>query len=92
MAGDVRLVQLARMLGLPPDDLDRARATAAVAGRPGDLAEAIFGEAVDSDDVISTETALDYLEGRLVFFGDLITPEAAAAIRRLFRERLRAWE
>lgn len=91
MADDVRLVQLARMLRLPPDELDRAAAAAAIAARPDDLAAAIFQEAADSDDVISTETALDYLEGRLVFFGDLVPPTAAAEVRRCFRERLRAW-
>lgn len=93
MTGDVRLVQLARMLGLGrATALDHQAAAALVRDRPRDLADAIFHEAADSDDVLSTEAALDYLQGRLVFFGDLIAPEAATTIRRAFRERLAAWE
>lgn len=90
---DIRLIQLARMLGLDPGAaLDDASAASLVRERATALADAIFHEAADSDDVVSAETALDYLEGRLIFFGDLVPAETAAAIRRAFRERLRAWE
>lgn len=90
---DIRLVQLARMTRLEPGAaLDDASAVSLVRERAAELADAIFREAADSDDVVSTETALDYLEGRLAFFGPVIPADAATTIRRAFRERLSAWE
>ena len=88
----VRLVQLARILGLDPSTIDDDVARAAIAARPADLGAALFEEAAQNDDVTSTETALDYLEGRLAFFSDLVGGEAEAAVRAEFGERLKAWE
>ncbi len=92
MTADMRLVQLARMLAVPLADLTPGSARALIAARPADMADALFREAADSDDVTDTSTALDYLEGRLSFFGELLSPVAAEAVRAAFRERVRAWE
>jgi hypothetical protein len=68
---------------------DEARA--AIAGRTRDFANALFAEAADSDDVTGPQAALDYLEGRLLEFGDLLEPATAEVVRTVFRERLVAW-
>ena len=86
---DPRLVQLARILQTPLDSTAAARA--AVSARAGEVAEALVFEAAASDDVTSTEAALDYLEARLVYLGDLVEPAAAAHIRNHFRVRISAW-
>lgn len=92
MPGDVRLIQLARILELPADGTDEAAVRAAASARPEDLAEALFYEAASSDDVIDTPSARAYLDARLDFLGDLIPPEAVPVIRARFEERLRAWD
>ncbi len=87
---DIRLVQLRRILSqdLPSDTAARA----AVSQAAPLLADALFAEAADSDDVTGSESALAYLEERLTFFAGLVTEAAAAAIRARFHECLRAWE
>jgi len=88
---DLRLVQLARMLAVPLDGLTPASATALISARAPDLAAALFREAADSDDVTSIDSAVDYLESRLVSFGDLISAPAATTIRAAFADRIQAW-
>lgn len=92
MAGDARLTGLARILGLDPADLDPTTARVAIRERADELAAAFFAEAAENDDVTGPGTARDYLALRLAGLGDLILPEAAAAIRAGFEQRLRAWE
>lgn len=92
MSADMRVVQLARMLAVPLDSLTLATAASLIERQPGALAEALFREAADSDDVTGIEAALDYLAARLEWFGDLAGPAARTAITRAFRDRLRAWE
>ncbi|HEY5475533.1 MAG TPA: hypothetical protein VIK11_02355 [Tepidiformaceae bacterium] len=92
MPGDMRLVQIARMLAVPLPELTPASAAALIAARPADMADAIFHEAADSDDVTGSEAAREYLEARLAFFGELAPPGAAEAIRAGFRERIGAWD
>jgi hypothetical protein len=92
MAGDMRLTQLARMLNVPLVSLSAQSAPAIVAAKSQAMSTALFEEAAASDDVTSVESALDYLEGRLAFFDDLIPAGAAAAIRTSFAARLKAWE
>lgn len=88
-----RVVQLARILGRDAGELDdAASARAAIDAHPDELASAFFHEAADSDDVTSVETALEYLEGRFAFFGDLVGAEAAARIRMRFGELVEQWE
>jgi len=91
MAADVRLIQVARILGLRPLGLTRDAARDAIAMRAPEMALAFFLEAADSDDVTGAASALDYLEGRIDFFGDLITPAAVAVMQTAFREKLRSW-
>ncbi len=91
MASDVRLIQLARMLGLALPGLDRDGARQAIAARPEALGEALFLEAADNDDVVSADAARSYLADRLAFFGDLVSPEGAAAVTAAFEARLAAW-
>jgi hypothetical protein len=55
------------------------------------VAEALVEEAATCDDVIDSASAQSYLEDRLVFFGELITPELADALRGAFTQRVRAW-
>lgn len=88
---DVRLTQIARILGIPASSITTDIARNAITARPGDIASALFAEAAASDDVTSVESGRDYLEGRLAFLAGLIEPAAATAIRAAFEERLRAW-
>jgi hypothetical protein len=91
MAADVRLIQVARILGLRPLGLTHDAARDAIAMRAPEMALAFFLEAADSDDVTGAASALDYLDGRIAFFRDLIAPAAAEVIRTAFREKLRSW-
>lgn len=84
------LTQLRRIYGQAFASEDEARA--AITAAPGRLADALFAEAADSDDVTSTDAALGYLDGRLAFLGTLVPQAAVDAIRAQFRTRLRAWE
>lgn len=90
-----QLVQLSRMLGMPVDVLEHQVRTQALANTiedsVGTLAEAFFHEAADSDDVTSIETGMDYLEVRLAYFGELVRPAAAEAIRGRFAELVESW-
>lgn len=88
----MRLVQLARMLAIPLTDLAPDSARALIAASPEDLADALFHEAADSDDVTDSSTALDYLEGRIGFFGELISPDVAEKVRAAFRDRISVWD
>ena len=91
MAGDVRLIQLARILGIPSDS-DEAAVQAAASASPDRLAEALFQEAADSDDVIDSESAVAYMEARLEYLADFIPATARQPIRERFAGRLTAWE
>jgi hypothetical protein len=91
-SGDIRLVQVARMLGLGAHTVPEPVAREAIAKRPADFAAALFAEAAANDDVTSTKAALDYLDGRLSYFRDLLTAPTEAAIRTAFAGRLAAWE
>ena len=86
---DPRLVQLGRILNLSLDSASAARV--AVAARPEELADALVLEATASDDVISEDSALEYLESRLDYLADAVPDEAAARIRERFRDRVRSW-
>jgi len=89
---DIRLVQLARILGVPAQQFDTTAARAEITARPGDLASAFFAEAADSDDVTSIAGAQEFLEERLKFFYELLPEGAADEIRAAFDKRVRAWE
>lgn len=91
LAADIRLIQVARILGLPLSGLTRDAAREAIAMRAPEMALAFFLEAADSDDVTGFDSAVDYLDGRITFFGDLVAPAAAETMRAAFRERLRSW-
>lgn len=88
---DIRLVQLARLLGLPRNTA-RDLILDAVRQRSDVLAAAFFAEAADNDDVISTDGALEYLADRLSFFSDLFDDATSADVRARFRHHVRAWE
>ncbi|MEX0781355.1 MAG: hypothetical protein WD557_01810 [Dehalococcoidia bacterium] len=91
MAGDVRLTQLARILGIPSDS-DEAAVKAAASASPERLAEALFHEAADSDDVIDVESAVAYLGARMEYLAAFLANDAKSAVRTEFNERLKAWE
>jgi len=84
------LTQLSRIYGQTLASDEEARA--AIAGDPATLANALFAEAADSDDVTSIESARDYLEGRIAFLAGSLPGDAVAPLRAAFEERLRAWE
>ncbi|MBA4180333.1 MAG: hypothetical protein C0506_07080 [Anaerolinea sp.] len=86
---DPRLVQLARILNTPLESAEAARV--AVSARFEDVAEALVLEAAASDDVTSGQSALEYLEGRLLYLGEILEPAAAARIRDRFRARTASW-
>ncbi len=87
---DMRFVQFSRIYGVEPSDELEARAL--VSGDAVRLADALFAEAADSDDVTGAASARVYLEGRLGELGALVEPDAAALVRARFEARLRAWE
>lgn len=89
--GELQLIQLRRILAAG-DDLTADNAQARLAAESARVAEAFFAEAAENDDVTSTSAALDFLEGRLAFFGDLIDHAIATRIRTRFNELLAAWE
>lgn len=91
MSADERTRQLARLLGLPRE-ADSTRAAEAAADATERLAAALAAEAAENDDVTSAAAALDYLELRLRFFGELIPPEVGEAVRRHFAELVASWE
>lgn len=72
----------------PIEDDEDARA--AIAAEPGVLASELFLEAVESDDVTSVETALEYLADRLAFLGDLVGP-MAPQVEAEFETKVQAW-
>jgi hypothetical protein len=86
---DSRHRQLSRIYKRTIEDDDGARA--AISAEPGTLANALFLEAAESDDVTSVESGRSYLEDRLAFLGNLVAGHEAA-IRSEFETRLRAWE
>ena len=86
---DPRLVQLTRLLHTPLES--HAAARAAVSARHDELAAAFVLEAIASDDVTSAASALDYLETRLAYLGDIVGTAAAASIRARFSEAVAAW-
>ncbi|MCZ2107972.1 MAG: hypothetical protein LC118_00110 [Dehalococcoidia bacterium] len=85
----VALTQLSRIYGMSFESAGAAGA--AIASDPATLANALFGEAVDSDDVTSIESARDYLQGRIVFLSGCIPETALEPIRAAFEARLEAW-
>ncbi len=87
---DIRLVQLRRLLGQGLTDDFAARD--AVRHAAPLLAEAFFTEAADSDDVTGSESAVEYLEARLAFFGDLLPGPTAQVIRAHFAALVHAWD
>jgi hypothetical protein len=88
---DERLVQLARIMGLDRGETTEDTARTAIAADPNRLADELFAEAAASDDVTSEAAALDYLEGRIAFFGDLLDVPVPNTVRTRFAERLEAW-
>lgn len=91
MPPDLRLIQLARILGLDADALSLDAAPALFESHAEQLAAAFLAEAAANDDVTSLASARDYLELRLEGFGELASPPAAARIRAAFEARLAAW-
>ena len=91
MPGDVRLTQLARILGLPSDQTNEAAVRAAVSSRPVELGAALFEEAVASDDVMDEASARGYLEARLESLGELVADGAREAVVGEFERRVGAW-
>jgi hypothetical protein len=87
----VWLTQLARILGIPSDS-DEAAVQAAASASPDRLADALFREAADSDDVIDLESAVAYMEARLEYLSPLVPDVAKSNIRSDFHQRVKAWE
>jgi hypothetical protein len=91
MAGDVRLTQLARILGIPSDS-DEAAVRTAASQSPERLAEALFQEAADSDAVFDAESGRAYFEARLEYLTEFVPADARATARAAFEQQLKAWE
>lgn len=89
---DLRLVQLARLLGHAGETLSAEAARRQASERSAWVAASLLGEAADSDDVTSAAGAREYLEDRLAYLGDLLDEPARDAVRAEFNRQLRAWE
>lgn len=90
LPADPRLRQAARLLGL--HEVDAPSARQAFADDPAALALALVAEAAASDDVTSSTSALDYLETRLAYLGDLLDRATVLAVRAHFREAVAGWD
>lgn len=86
---DIRFVQFGRIFGAEPSNEIEARAM--VTGDALRLADALFSEAADSDDVTSAVSARSYLEARLAYFDGLVDELSSASIRARFEQRLASW-
>ena len=86
---EIRLTQLRRMLAEPFADLGAA--SAAIAGDPARLAQALVAEAAASDDVSSVESARAYIEARLDALGEAVPGEAAEGVRGAVEAALAGW-
>jgi len=56
------------------------------------VASALVAEAAASDDVTGRAAGLGFVRDRLAAFGDLLTPEQAAAVLALAEQRTADWE
>lgn len=59
--------------------------------RIGYVLGAVLEEAMASDDVVDSATAMDYLRDRLNFLGDLMTAEQRIRLTEMFEGRVAAW-
>ena len=107
MTNPEAILQLARLtgraefqaaLGIPqgeePASLDgeqRARLQELVETRIDVLTTALLDEAMASDDVVDSGSATAYLQDRLTFLGDLISPAQRDRIAATFERRVAAW-
>jgi hypothetical protein len=86
------LAQLARLLG---DERLRGAKTEAVRSAVEErfpaLVDGLIIEATASDDVIDRDSGLAFLNERLSFFGDLISPEQRTRLLEALRAKLEAW-
>ena len=89
MSDEIRLTQLRRMLATPFADLGEA--SAAIAGDPSRLAQALVAEAAASDDVSSVESARAYIEARLTDLGEAVPAGAGHAVRGAVEAALAGW-
>jgi hypothetical protein len=86
---DIRLRQLSRMLGEP---LDASSVPERLEQDPIPFADAVFEEAASSDDVTGAAEAMAYLDNRLDFFSDYLSPALRSIIRSHFVARWNTWE
>jgi hypothetical protein len=57
----------------------------------GTIVDGLASEAAASDDVSDTETALQYLEGRLSFFEGLISASQSERLKEALRAKISSW-
>jgi hypothetical protein len=93
MAGDPEaLTQLARLL-----QNDRLRAAtpdeaqAAIDQKMPQLASGLLEEAAASDDVMDKQSALEFVQSRLAYFGTLVRDDQKARLLEDVRGRIEAW-
>jgi hypothetical protein len=86
---DMRFVQFGRIYGVEPSNEFEARAL--VSGDAVRLADALFAEAADSDDVTGAASARAYLDERLRYLGGLVDRAAVDMVRARFEQRLQSW-
>lgn len=85
------LFQVKRMLALdavPPND---GEAASTIGERTNEFANALFEEAVASDDVTSAAAAIAYLDDRLVSFQAMLSAESAKLVRVEFARLVDSW-
>lgn len=86
---DMRFVQFGRIYGAEPSTELEARAL--VDGDAVRLADALFAEAADSDDVTGAASARAYCEERLAYFAPFVDESAGGRVRARFEARLASW-
>ena len=90
--------ELFRALGLPAGDLpinltaeQRVEIDQLIETRIDELVRAMLEEAAACDDVVNTATALDYVEDRLSFLGELVNEDQRRRVRDGFERFASRW-
>jgi hypothetical protein len=86
------ITQLARLLGDESLRLASTDASTDQVERGFErLVDGLLAEAVASDDVIDRESAMEFINDRLRFFGPLLTDDQRSRLEEALREKIEAW-
>lgn len=86
------LAQLARLLRDPAiRNASHDSVSSAIDQHFQVLVDSLVDETAASDDVLDRDSALSYVESRVIFLSSVLTPEQARKLREAATERLATW-